>query len=103
MPRSGIERAIAYLPGYVKARVHLAEIYVSQGHNGKAEALLLPALSSSDPEVRWRLADVLIAQGRFEEAETQLECRAVWLRSASREAPARIRGPCCGVLRRQRQ
>ena len=65
-------RAIAYLPDYVKARVHLAEIYASQGRTGDAEALLLPALSSHDPEVRWRLADVLIAQGRFEEAERQL-------------------------------
>jgi len=66
-------RAIAYLPGYVKARVHLAEICASQGRTGDAEALLLPALSSRDPEVRWRLADVLIAQGRFEEAERQLD------------------------------
>src|SRR5262249_57995337 len=39
---------------------------------GDAEALLLPALSSSDPEVNWRLADVLIAQGKLEEAERQL-------------------------------
>jgi tetratricopeptide (TPR) repeat protein len=66
-------RAIAYLPGYVKARVHLAEIYASQGQTGDAEALLLPALSSRDPEVRWRLADVLIAQERFEEADAQLD------------------------------
>jgi tetratricopeptide (TPR) repeat protein len=66
-------RAIAYLPGYVKARVHLAEIYGSQDQTGDAEALLLPALSSGDPEVRWRLADVLFAQGRMEEAETQLD------------------------------
>ena len=66
-------RAIAYLPGYVKARVHLAEIYASQNQPADAEALLLPALSSRDPEVRWRLADVLIAQGRFEEAEAQLD------------------------------
>ena len=66
-------RAIAYLPGYVKARVHLAEIYASQDQTGDAEALLLPALSSRDPEVRWRLADALTAQGRFEEAETQLD------------------------------
>ena len=66
-------RAIAYLPGYVKARVHLAEIYASQGRTGDAEALLLPALSSRDPEVRWRLADVLIAQGRFEEGGRQLD------------------------------
>jgi tetratricopeptide (TPR) repeat protein len=66
-------RAIAYLPGYVKARVHLAEIYASQGRTEDAKALLMPALSSRDPEVRWRLADVLIAQERFEEAETQLD------------------------------
>jgi len=66
-------RAIAYLPGYVKARVHLAEIYASQDQPEEAEALLLPALSSPDPEVRWHLADVLVAQRRFEEAESQLE------------------------------
>ena len=66
-------RAIVYLPGYVKARVHLAEIYLSGNQTADAEALLLPALSSRDPEVRWRLADVLIAQDRFEEAEIQLE------------------------------
>jgi hypothetical protein len=66
-------RAIAYLPGYVKARVHLAEIYASQERTGDAEALLLPALSSRDPEVNWRLADVRAAQGRFDEAERQLD------------------------------
>jgi tetratricopeptide (TPR) repeat protein len=66
-------RAIAYLPGYVKARVHLAEIYASQGQTKDAEALLMPALSSRDPEVRWRLSDVLTAQERFEEAKTQLD------------------------------
>jgi tetratricopeptide (TPR) repeat protein len=65
-------RAMAYLPGYVKARVHLAEICASQGQPGEAEALLKPALASRDPEVRWRLADVLIAQGIFEEGERQL-------------------------------
>jgi tetratricopeptide (TPR) repeat protein len=66
------QRSIAYLPGYVKARVHLAEIYASQGRTGDAEALLSPALSSRDPEVRWRLADILIGQGKLEEAEIQL-------------------------------
>jgi hypothetical protein len=60
------------LPGYVKARVHLAEICASQGRTGDAEALLLPALSSSDPEVNWRLADGLITQGKLEKAERQL-------------------------------
>jgi tetratricopeptide (TPR) repeat protein len=67
------QRAISYLPGYVKARVHLAETYATHGRTSDAEALLLPALSSRDPEVRWRLADTLIAQGRFEEAEKQLD------------------------------
>jgi tetratricopeptide (TPR) repeat protein len=66
-------RAIAYVPAYVRARVHLAEIYTSQGQTGDAETLLLPALSSGDPEVRWRLADVLNAQARFEEAKTLLD------------------------------
>jgi predicted Zn-dependent protease len=53
--------------------VHLAEVYINQDHTGDAETLLLPALASGDPEVRWRLAEVLIALGRLEEAETQLE------------------------------
>jgi hypothetical protein len=57
----------------VRARVHLAEIFAGQGHLRDAEALLRPAVASGDPEVRWRLADVLIAQERFEEGETQLE------------------------------
>jgi hypothetical protein len=46
------QRTIAYLPDYVKARVHPAEIYMSQGRTGEAEALLLRVLSSRDPEVR---------------------------------------------------
>src|SRR5262249_46265862 len=66
-------RAIAYLPAYVKARVHLAEIYASQDRTADAEATLWPALSSRDPEVRWRLADVMVAQRRLDEAETQFE------------------------------
>jgi hypothetical protein len=66
-------RAIAYLPGYVKARVHLAEIYASRDQRGRAEAVLLPALSSRDPEVNWRLADVLTAAGRADEGEVQLD------------------------------
>lgn len=66
-------RANVYLPGYVKARVHPSEIYASQGQPEEAEVLLMPALSSSDPDARWRLADVLSAQGKFEEAKTQLD------------------------------
>jgi tetratricopeptide (TPR) repeat protein len=66
-------RAIGYVPAYVKARVHLAEIYAGDGQTNNAEALLVPVLSSRDPEVCWRLADILIAQRRFKEADTQLE------------------------------
>jgi tetratricopeptide (TPR) repeat protein len=66
-------RAIAYMPGYAKARVHLAEIYASQDQTGDAEAILLSALSSHDPEVRWRLADVMAAERRLDEADRQLD------------------------------
>jgi tetratricopeptide (TPR) repeat protein len=65
--------AIAYLPGYVKARVHLAEIYTSQDRLSDAETLLRPAVPSGDPEVRWRLADAMVASGRLEEGKMQLE------------------------------
>src|SRR5271166_603124 len=57
-------KAIEYLPCYVKARVHLAEIYSGCGRTDDAEALLVPVLSSGDPEVHWRLADVMNASGR---------------------------------------
>jgi tetratricopeptide (TPR) repeat protein len=58
------KRAIDYLPSYTKARIHLAEIYLSQGQLSEAEALLAPAVSSGDPEVQWRLAEVKAAQGK---------------------------------------
>jgi tetratricopeptide (TPR) repeat protein len=66
-------RAVAYLPPYVRARVHLAEIHTCLDQTRAAEALLAPALSSGDPEVRWRLADVMMAEERFEEADTHLD------------------------------
>jgi tetratricopeptide (TPR) repeat protein len=46
--------AIDYLPCYVKARVHLAEICLDQGHTGEARTLLAPVVASGDPEVAWR-------------------------------------------------
>lgn len=64
--------AIDYLPCYVKARVHLAEIYLDQGQFENAHALLTPALASADPEVHWRLADVAEVSGDPAEAEMQL-------------------------------
>jgi tetratricopeptide (TPR) repeat protein len=66
-------RAVDCLPSYTKARVHLAEIYSFCGRTSDAEALLIPAVSSGDPEVRWRLADVLASQGKFDEAEAQMQ------------------------------
>lgn len=65
-------KAIEYLPCYVKARVHLAEIYLRRQLMEEAEALLIPAVLSGDPEASWRLANVLMAMGRFAEAEEQM-------------------------------
>lgn len=67
------ERAIRYLPAYVKARVHLAEIYLRRELVPDAARLLIPVVQSGDPEVPWRLADVLMALGRFTEAEEQMQ------------------------------
>jgi len=69
--------AIDCLPSYTKARVHLAEIYASSGRASDAEALLIPAISSGDPEVRWRLADVLASQKRYGEAEVHMQAAQV--------------------------
>ena len=67
------QKAIEHLPCYVKARVHLAEIYLRCDLAGKAEGLLIPAVLSGDPEVSWRLADVLIAMGRSVEAQELMQ------------------------------
>jgi tetratricopeptide (TPR) repeat protein len=66
-------KAVVSLPCYVRARVHLAEILSATGRAGEAEAALRPALASGDPEVSWRLADVLSDEGRDDEAAEQLE------------------------------
>jgi tetratricopeptide (TPR) repeat protein len=65
--------AIDCLPSYTKARVHLAEIYSSSGRANDAEVLLIPAISSGDPEVRWRLADTLVSQKRYAEAGMHMQ------------------------------
>jgi tetratricopeptide (TPR) repeat protein len=67
------QKAIEYLPCYAKARVHLAEIYLRFGRAKEAENLLIAALPSGDPEVHWRLADVLIEMKRFADAEVQMQ------------------------------
>lgn len=67
------DKAIDYLPAYTHARVHRAELHLGAGELAVAEALLLPILSSGDPEVQWRLAQVLEAQGRIEDAVRERE------------------------------
>ena len=62
-------KAVDYLPEYVKARVHLAEIRSAEGRGEQARALLVPAFASGDPEVGWRLSDVELALGRPAEAQ----------------------------------
>jgi tetratricopeptide (TPR) repeat protein len=66
-------KAIVSLPCYVRARVHLAEICSATGRANEAEATLRPALASGDPEVSWRLADVLNAEGSVDDAALHLE------------------------------
>lgn len=65
--------AIDYLPCYVKARVHLSETCLDEGDPAAARALLEPALSSGDPEVHWRLADVAVAMNHQAQAHGHLQ------------------------------
>lgn len=51
----------------------MAEIYTSCGRADEAEALLVPAVASGDPEVLWRLADAMGAQDRFADADARIE------------------------------
>jgi hypothetical protein len=67
------ERAIDYLPRYTKVRVHLAEIYSRSGQLNKALALLIPMVSTGDPEVCWRLCGVMARQGKFADAKMQMQ------------------------------
>jgi FimV-like protein len=60
------ERAVGYLPSFISARVHLSEIYLDDGDLEGAEALLAPVVASGDPEVNWRLSQVLEAQSKRE-------------------------------------
>jgi tetratricopeptide (TPR) repeat protein len=81
--------AIEYLPGYVKARVHLAEIHLDAGRTRDAAALLAPALESGDPEVSWRLADIAHAAGDVREAARLLAALAPASRHFSRSIRSR--------------
>jgi tetratricopeptide (TPR) repeat protein len=65
------QRALGYLPSYISARVHLSEIFLDDGDLEGAEALLAPVVASGDPEVNWRLSEVLEAQSKRVEADLQ--------------------------------
>jgi hypothetical protein len=65
--------AINYVPCYVKARVHLAEIFLHYGQTNDAAELLNPMIASGDPEVFWRLAEVAEAGGNSAKAETLMQ------------------------------
>ncbi len=84
--------ALDYLPCYVKARVHLAEIHLDEGRVHDAAALLAPALDSGDPEVSWRMADVARASGNAREAALHLDVARARFEAARFRASAGIRG-----------
>ena len=81
------EQAIRYLPAYVKARVHLAEIYLRRDLLADAENLLRPVIASGDPEVSWRLADVLMAAGSLEEADEHMQAARAGFEHLVRKHP----------------
>jgi len=70
-------KAIHCLPVYTKARVHLAEIYSSTGRASDAEAILVPAVATGDPEARWRLADVMALQGKNAAAQEDVQAAQI--------------------------
>jgi hypothetical protein len=65
--------AVNYLPGYTHASVHLAEIHLENHAFDDAHRLLASVLHSGDPEVRWRLSDLLTEQGNLSAAAAEKE------------------------------
>jgi hypothetical protein len=65
--------AVNYLPGYTHAAVHLAEIHFENHAFDDAHRLLASVLHSGDPEVRWRLSDLLTEQGHLSAAAAEKE------------------------------
>ena len=66
------EKAMAYLPAYTHARVHLAELHLDAGRFDVALNLLQPIQDSADPEVSWRLAQLHEKSGQTHEANHHL-------------------------------
>ncbi len=65
--------ALEYLPGYCRARIHLAEISLARKKPETAVELLEPVLASGDPEVPWRLAQAKALQGRTADSASFME------------------------------
>ena len=65
--------AVNYLPGYTHAAVHLAEIHLENHAFEDTHKLLASVLHSGDPEVRWRLSDLLTEQGQLSAARDEKE------------------------------
>lgn len=62
--RAHLERALEFLPDYVKARVHLAECIAVDDGPDAAIVALAPMLTSPDPEAAARLAEFTEASGK---------------------------------------
>lgn len=62
------EEALHYLPEYVSARIHLAELKMQAGDTRAALALLKPIAKGQDPEPAGRLAEFLAAAGESKQS-----------------------------------
>lgn len=67
------EEALHYLPEYVSARVHLAELKEKQGDTNAAIKLLKPIAEGQDPEPAGRLAEFLATAGESEQSQKYRE------------------------------
>ena len=63
------KQALEYLPGYVRARIHLAEAHLDVNEAAAAECLLAPVVGCGDPDVLWRLSQAFAMLGRLGDAE----------------------------------
>lgn len=61
--RKHYELALQFVPQFVKARVHLAELLHAEGQSVQAISLLNSVLASEDPEPAWRYAEFSVSIG----------------------------------------
>lgn len=66
-------KAVNYLPGYAHATVHLAEIDMENGRIDQARGLLNSVIECGDPEVRWRMSELLAKEGNTQASEKELQ------------------------------